>query len=142
MRTLFSAMAAAVCLAAFTSCSSNKVTKADIAAFKLRDLTRFGQPHLVKISPQELQQLEQTEFRSGRMASLDPKFQAPQIPSRAPVDFVPPRLPSGPVLFDGSILPPKQGGSTAVINHHGSLPGQSYGAASYPTAPPQHFSIE
>ena len=116
----------------FTSCSSTGVTKADIAAFKLRDLTRFGQPHIVKISRKEVQALELSDLKSGRMASLDPRHQL------APVNFVPPHLPTGSVAFDGSILPRKTDGSSTLLD----LPRHRYGAASYPTSIPQNFSIE
>lgn len=132
MRALLSVSAAALFLAMFTSCSSTGVTKADIAAFKLRDLTRFGQPHIVKISPKEVQALELSGLKPGRMASLDPRHQL------APVNFVPPHLPAGSVAFDGSILPRKVGGSSTLLD----LPRHRYGAASYPTSIPQNFSIE
>lgn len=143
MRTILSVSAAALCLSMFSSCSSLKdhVKTGDIAAFKLSDLTRFGQPHLVKINPKEVENLEQADLKSGRMASLDPQH---QFRSRvdAPVDFVPPHLPSGRVFFDGSILPPKEGNSTALLNAPGFHPGAPYGAAAYPTSVPQNFSIE
>ena len=126
MRALLSLSAAALFLAMFTSCSSTGVTKADIAAFKLRDLTRFGQPHIVKISPKEVQALERSSLKPGRMASL------------APVNFVPPQLPTGSVAFDGSILPRKTNGSSTLRD----LPRHRSGAASYPTSIPQNFSIE
>ena len=132
MRALLSVSAAALFLAMFTSCSSTGVTKADIAAFKLRDLTRFGQPHIVKISRKEVQALELSDLKSGRMASLDPRHQL------APVNFVPPHLPTGSVAFDGSILPRKVGGSSTLLD----LPRHRYGATSYPTSIPQNFSIE
>ncbi|MFP6882094.1 MAG: hypothetical protein VCA34_14155 [Roseibacillus sp.] len=132
MRALLSVPAAALFLAMFTSCSSTGVTKADIAAFKLRDLTRFGQPHIVKISRKEVQALELSGLKSGRMASLDPRHQL------APVNFVPPQLPTGSVAFDGSILPRKTNGSSTLPD----LPRHRSGAASYPTSIPQNFSIE
>ena len=132
MRALLSVPAAALFLAMFTSCSSTGVTKADIAAFKLRDLTRFGQPHIVKISRKEVQALELSGLKSGRMASLDPRHQL------APVNFVPPHLPAGSVAFDGSILPRKTNGSSTLPD----LPRHRSGAASYPTSIPQNFSIE
>lgn len=145
MRTILSAASAALCLTMFTSCSSFKdhVKSGDFAAFKLRDLTRFGQPHLVKISPKELEQLEQEELKSGQtaMASLDRKHQF-RTRVDAPVDFVPPHLPDGSVVFDGSILPPKEGGSSAFLTAPGFNPGARYGAPSYPTSVPQNFSIE
>ncbi|MFP6875214.1 MAG: hypothetical protein VCA37_00140 [Roseibacillus sp.] len=132
MRALLSVSAAALFLAMFTSCSSTGVTKADIAAFKLRDLTRFGQPHIVRISRKEVQALELSDLKSGRMASLDPRHQL------APVNFVPPHLPAGSVAFDGSILPRKTDGSSTLLD----LPRHRYGAASYRTSIPQNFSIE
>jgi hypothetical protein len=132
MRALLSVSAAALFLAMFTSCSSTGVTKADIAAFKLRDLTRFGQPHIVKISRKEVQALELSDLKSGHMASLDPRHQL------APVNFVPPHLPTGSVAFDGSILPRKTDGSSTLLD----LPRHRYGAASYRTSIPQNFSIE
>ncbi len=107
-----------------------KVTKGDIATFKLRDLTRFGQPHLVKVSAGEIKQLDRSELKKGRMASRD----APH--DYGPVNFIPPSLPDRSINFDGSILPPKDGG--APRGGPGSFP---VGAA-YPTGIPQNFSIE
>lgn len=121
------------------------MTKADLAAFKLSDLTRFGQPHLIKVSKQEITQLEQADRRSGHLASLAPHHQAP-APHRAsaPSDYVPPSLPEGAITFDGSILPPKHGGGRAVLDVGGHLPGASLppGLAASGLASPQHFSIE
>ena len=133
MRTLLSATAA-LCLGFLSSCTmpNNQVTKGDIATFKLRDLTRFGQPHIVKVSPKEVEEMDEAEIKKGRMATLDRKF----VP--APVNFVPPRLPASRIGFDGSILPPKEDGSTA--NMESFLPGRGGGA--YPAAAPQNFSIE
>ncbi len=148
MRTLVSLLAASLSLAAFTSCSAFKgdVTKGDLAAFKLRDLTRFGQPHIVKVSHEEIQQLEKVEQVSGHMASLSPKHRAPSPSFRAPVpvNYVPPRLPEGAVAFDGSILPPKSGGQgyTAMLDIAGSVPGQRFAPPSYAAFHPQDFSIE
>ena len=61
-----------ICLACFTSCSSIKeeVTRGDLATFKLRDLTRFGQPHLVKVSPGDIEKLDRSQITPGRTASL------------------------------------------------------------------------
>lgn len=107
-----------------------KVTKGDIATFKLRDLTRFGQPHLVKVSAGEIKQLDRSELKKGRMASLDSRHRY------EPVNFVPSTLPDGSIIFDGSILPPKDGGAPG--GGTGSFPG----GAAYPTGIPQNFSIE
>ena len=85
--------------------AQGKVTKGDLATFKLRDLTRFGQPHLVKVSAGEIKQLERSELKKGRIASLDSRHRY------EPVNFVPPSLPGGSIIFDGSILPPKDGGA-------------------------------
>ena len=126
MRFLLSLSAAALCFAFLPSCTTPKsnVTKGDIATFKLRDLTRFGQPHLVKVSPKEIEEMDQVALKKGRVAKLDRKF----VP--APVDYVPPRLPANRIGFDGSILPPKDDGSPAVLD------------SGYPAAVPQDFSIE
>jgi hypothetical protein len=134
---------AALCLTILCSCSSLKdhVTTGDIVAFKLRDLTRFGQPHLVKISRKEVAELEQADLKSGRMASLDSKHQF-RPPVHAPVDYVLPHLPADRIVFDGSILPPKEGATTSLLRAPGFHPGARYGAASYPTSVPQNFSIE
>lgn len=138
MRLLLSASTLALCLAFLPSCASMKgdVTKGDIATFKLRDLTRFGQPHLVRISPKEVEEIDSADVKNRRVASLDPKH----LP--APVNFVPPRLPNGRIAFDGSILPPKEGGSAAFLDSPGFLPGRGFGGAPYPAAAPQNFSIE
>jgi len=116
-----------ICLACFTSCSSIKeeVTRGDLATFKLRDLTRFGQPHLVKVSPGDIEKLDRSQITQGRTASLRSGQDA------APLHFLPPRLPDGAIRFDGSLLPPKAEGLP-------SLPGQS----GYPAGFPQNFSIE
>jgi hypothetical protein len=53
-----------------------------------------------------------------------------------PVNFVPSTLPDGSIIFDGSILPPKDGGAPG--GGTGSFPG----GAAYPTGIPQNFSIE
>ena len=134
---------AALSLTILCSCSSLKdhVTTGDIAAFKLRDLTRFGQPHLVKISREEVAELDQADLRSGRMASLDPKHQF-RPPVHVPVDDLPTYLPAGRIVFDGSILTPKEGKTTSLLRAPGFHPGARYGAASYPTSVPQNFSIE
>ncbi|NIP92529.1 MAG: hypothetical protein GWO24_03295 [Akkermansiaceae bacterium] len=143
MRRILSISAAVLCLAVFPSCSSSKVTKADLAAFKLRDLTRFGQPHIVKVSAEEVQQLDETALQSGRLASLSKKHQVRVSETYyAPVNYVPPRLPKNAVGFDGSILPPKTAGGSAVPDRPGSLPGRDSEAPSYPVSPPQNFSTE
>ncbi len=140
MRLLLATSLLLVSLAFFPSCSplkfleppivQGKVTKGDLATFKLRDLTRFGQPHLVKVSAGEIKQLERSELKKGRMASLDSRHRY------EPVNFVPPSLPGGSIIFDGSILPPKDGGAP------GSSTGSFPGGAAYPTGIPQNFSIE
>ncbi|MBI23522.1 MAG: hypothetical protein CMN05_08025 [Roseibacillus sp.] len=132
MRLLLSTSLLLVSLAFFPSCSSlkGKMTKGDIATFKLRDLTRFGQPHLVKVNTGEIKQFDRSELKKGRMASLDSRHRS------EPVNFIPPSLPGGSIIFDGSILPPKntdapRGGT-----------GPFLGGAAYPTGIPQNFSIE
>ena len=146
MHRFLSVSAAVLCLFAFSSCSSSR--HADLATFKLRDLTRFGRPQILKISKKEVQELEQAERGSRQVASLGSRHQA-RIPvtTRAPVDYVPPSLPDGALPFDGSILPPKTGGNSALLDVRGSVPGQRYTAPSYPAPPydsaiPQNFSIE
>lgn len=127
MRTSLALLAGVLSLVLLPSCSLHKdMTKADLAAFKLRDLTRFGQPHIVKVSREELATLEEAERGAGHMASLSAKYRRgiPHIDA-APADYVPPSLPGGGITFDGSVLPPKDGGAPAILDVRGSLPGEA-----------------
>lgn len=146
MRSLLFATAA-ILLPLFTSCKTTDLTKADLAAFKLSDLTRFGQPHIVKVSREEVKKIDKAEVQSGQLASLDPKhqFQTRQdapVDFEAPADFDPPTLPGGNILFDGSILPPKEGGTSAALSNYDGLSGPAIGVPAYPADYPQNFSIE
>ena len=91
-------------------------------------------------SRKELAELEQADLKSGRMVSLDPRHQF-RPPVHVPVDYVPPHLPAGRIVFDGSILPPKENGATSLLRAPGFHPGTRSGAASYPTSILQNFSI-
>ena len=137
MRTIPFLLAASA-VAILSSCSTikNHVTTGDIAAFKLRDLTRFGQPHLVKISPEDLRAMEQADLQLKRTAS----FGAGQNPA-PPAHFVPPSLPDGKVTCDGAILPPKDGESSAHLEAPG-FAARKAGEKPAPNRAPQDFSIE
>ena len=127
MRPILALTTLGLSLGCLPGCSSMKgeLTRGDLATFRLRDLTRFGQPDLVKVSPGEIAKLDRAKIQQGRMASFNPRG------SSVPLPFVPPRLPAGSIRFDGSVLPPKNGNSAPLSDGMG-----------YPAGVRQNFSIE
>lgn len=117
MRTIISAILAVPVLAA-VSCTptTTEFTTGDRAPLRLQDLTRYGQPHFVNSS------LREQVRANSQQANLERQLLASHPSSPAPVDFVPPALPSGTISFDGSLLPPKVPGITALVEVTGPLP--------------------
>ena len=106
------------------SCGGPSVTKADLKNFKLGDLKLWGTPPVVEVDESTLQRPEdflayyEANFAGGgRRAAPGPGY-AP------PVDFRPPSLPASATTYDGSLLPPKSEGGSAVLDVEGNLPGE------------------
>ena len=159
MRLFLSVLLSALALVALPSCSTKKLAQVkvpslklpevkdgDILTFKLSDLTRFGQPRIVKVSKADLERLDLT---TEQVAALDNRQKAQLARHIAnevagPIDFDPPSLPDAGLVFDGSLLPPKDGasagaGSTALLNVPGPVPGSAGGREVNPW---ENFSIE
>lgn len=116
MRPIFSALLAAP-LFALVSCSQNGELQATHrATHKLQDLSRYGQPHFVNSD------LRAQAREAAESAHQERELLANHMTTPSRIDFVPPTLPSGAISFDGSLLPPKIPGTTALVEVSGPLP--------------------
>ena len=121
-----------------TSCGRTSVTTGDLKTLSWRDLNPWGGPPVVQVDPEALKRADRqilAYHRTGRYPSgLGEDL--------GPVDYDPPRLPESAGIYDGAILPPKQGGDPAVIQADGRVPSGS-GIPPAGVAPSgQDFSIE
>jgi len=113
------------------------MTRGDLLTLRPRDLNPWAGPKVVEVDEAALK-----KPRRDTLAYYRARKAAPGSTFPGAVDFDPPLLPEPAEIHGGSILPPKQDGTEAVIEVEGSVPDTPVRQPAGLTPSAQEFSIE